>query len=412
MPDCPSYIDDQRIEPLVDGMRELLAKNLAAGTDLIQSALAGDTVLKVANTLRFERGDQIAVLDADTVWDEDAGRFEGIEFHTIAKAISAVDTVELERPLQKAFSAGKQARIRKAVRNAILYPGDVHYGDRNVITADYVAVCVEPENLRPEWLALGGLASHEYRLAIMIYVKYLSGDAESEDRAIRVCNAYADSIFKLLLGNIHVDLVVDEVPLRADAQPGDEAVIIGSSVAAQWPPDACYAYELRDNFKAAIHYRIRSIESTSSSASSSQSFEESSSSRHSASSSSRSEISSASSSSASPSSASSPSSSSFSTSQTESLSSSESSPSSESTQGGPGTPIYLTPFVRQRYRVRDKAVLRRKRRYFYDSRPESVEYGVVQKGSAILKAAKISWFGKETHVIPFPQVGRGGAAFD
>ena len=43
----------------------------------------------------------------------------------------------------------------------------------------------------------------------------------------------------------------------------------------------------------------------------------------------------------------------------------------------------------------------------YDSRVDSVEYGTVQKGSVFLKAARISWFGKETELYSFPQVGKG-----
>ena len=55
----------------------------------------------------------------------------------------------------------------------------------------------------------------------------------------------------------------------------------------------------------------------------------------------------------------------------------------------------------------DKAVLRHKSKYTYDSRVDNIEYGTVQKGSALLKAAKLSWFGKEAEAFQFPQVGIG-----
>jgi hypothetical protein len=61
--------------------------------------------------------------------------------------------------------------------------------------------------------------------------------------------------------------------------------------------------------------------------------------------------------------------------------------------------------------VSDKAVLRKKERWMYDSRVDTVEYGDVAKGSFMLKAAKLSWFGKETRLIPFPQVGLGGTIY-
>ena len=60
--------------------------------------------------------------------------------------------------------------------------------------------------------------------------------------------------------------------------------------------------------------------------------------------------------------------------------------------------------------MQDKAVIRKKKRYTYDSRVENIEYGTVQKGSVFLKAAKLSWFGKETETFQFPQPGIGRQA--
>ena len=59
------------------------------------------------------------------------------------------------------------------------------------------------------------------------------------------------------------------------------------------------------------------------------------------------------------------------------------------------------------FRVQDKAVLRKKKIYTYDSRIENTEYGVVQKGSVIMKAARLTWYGKVTEAYNFPQVGTG-----
>lgn len=56
----------------------------------------------------------------------------------------------------------------------------------------------------------------------------------------------------------------------------------------------------------------------------------------------------------------------------------------------------------------DNLVLRRHMRYLYDSRVSDVDYGVVQKGKYLLKAAKLSWFGKEVQNYHFPQIGKGG----
>jgi hypothetical protein len=45
-------------------------------------------------------------------------------------------------------------------------------------------------------------------------------------------------------------------------------------------------------------------------------------------------------------------------------------------------------------------------RYLYDSRVDSVTFGKTQKGSAVLRASELSWFGKEVNEIPFPQFDR------
>ena len=54
----------------------------------------------------------------------------------------------------------------------------------------------------------------------------------------------------------------------------------------------------------------------------------------------------------------------------------------------------------------------RMKRYLYDSRIDSVNFGVTQKGSAVLRAAELSWFGKEVNEISFPQHDRKTVDFD
>lgn len=51
-------------------------------------------------------------------------------------------------------------------------------------------------------------------------------------------------------------------------------------------------------------------------------------------------------------------------------------------------------------------------RYFYDSRVDNVTFGQIQKDSAILRAAQLSWFGKEVNELSFPQHDRKIISFD
>lgn len=62
-------------------------------------------------------------------------------------------------------------------------------------------------------------------------------------------------------------------------------------------------------------------------------------------------------------------------------------------------------------KTEDFGVIRKQRRYLYDSRASSARYGTIQKGSAKLRAAEINWFGKETTNIRFPAFKKRGDYF-
>jgi len=58
------------------------------------------------------------------------------------------------------------------------------------------------------------------------------------------------------------------------------------------------------------------------------------------------------------------------------------------------------------------AVAIRMKRYYYDARVDNVTFGVKQKGSAVLRASELSWFGKEVNELEFPQHDRKVICFD
>jgi len=268
--------------------------------------------------------------------------------------------------------------------NSILFPKDIIYGDREVMTFDYIGIGVNSERFTSEWLALR-LMSDEYRLGIMLYVKS-GGTPEQEELNLRIRDAYANAIYNLLMGNIHLDVALDETPLKVNAISGTNYVYINANDAANWPIDPCYRYSVQDNFGTNQDLGIIECGASSSSSLSSLSSLTSESSLSSISPSSQSSLSSGSSA-------------------TE-FSSSLSSPSSSGDD--PYTKICLSANLNRNYLLKDKAVLQRVKRYIYNSQVADIEYGVTNKGSAILKAAKISWWGKESRPFEFPQVGRGG----
>ena len=576
------------ISPLVDGMINLLKKNLVAHTPLIRDAHVGDREIFVDNNFRFDRKNNIAILDNNATFNQDEHAFSGIEFHTIKDYITETNKIVLYQPLQKDFLVSDVGRIQKAILNAIIYPKDILYGDRDVIPFDQVAITVEPEHFTSEWIALR-VMSDEFRLSINIYTKD-GGSAEQEERNMRIRDAYANAIYNLLVNSLHIDLAIDEIPLKRDGIYGSDYVYIDKNYADDWPEDYCKRYAVQDNFGTDQDYAIIDCEKSSSSLSSfslsSISFSTSSRSTGSSSSqtptsqsassfssassetsvlkstssstsessqstgggsdgrlvvtikdgsnvllgtfvsdpnystgtgivfnfsgatwgsaypasmqfssllpdetcagnltisatffngisydpidviydhsaggeryylvsdielaqqlvlikidvcdnsssssssailstssvSSRSSESSPSSTSCSSSSVSSRSSGS-SSSLTESFSSRSSGSSSSVTSGQTSSnssssssaddvyKVCLSGILNRNYLLKDKAALRRIIRYIYDSRASDIEYGVTQKKSAILKAARMSWWGKETRTFEFPQVGKGG----
>jgi hypothetical protein len=409
-------IETSAVEPMVDGMIDLLKVNLIANTFLIQDAHVGDKVLYVDNSFRFNKFDWILLLDNKSSQEQISGDLSGVEFHKIIKHFQGTNVLYLNEPLNKDFLVNDNARIQKTIKKAILYEKDILYGDRQVINCDFVAICVEPDSKSQDWLATRLLGT-ETNLSIMIYVK-CGGLGEEEEYAMRVCNAYADATNKLLLGNIHLDMSLDEVPLVRDAHVGDTGVYIDCDVVSEWIPGiACLDYEVQDTHGAnqlltivdpdAIAY---TSSSSSSSSLSSTAKEATSSSSWSSSSFTLSESSISSGESSSSVSSESWSSQSIfieeSSSKT-SESSLSSSISSLSSVGGNACWVELNGPLRRNFLVADKAVLRRKKRYTYDSRISSITYGTTQKGSVFMKAAKLQWFGKEAESFNFPQVGTG-----
>ena len=57
----------------------------------------------------------------------------------------------------------------------------------------------------------------------------------------------------------------------------------------------------------------------------------------------------------------------------------------------------------QDFSTSEYAVIKRFGIYMYNSRADSAQYGVVSKGSAMLRASEISWFGKTVVDFSFPQ---------
>jgi len=307
------------VEQLIDGMINVLKKNVVARTPLTQDVLTGQGIIKVDNTFHFEDVNEIVLFQN--------GSENDLNWHTIAKIIDT-NTIQLLQPVTMDFTVAQGAQIQKALGNTYVFPEDILFGDREVIpNPNRIVITVDPDTLSNEWIYLMGGLDEDYRLTISIYAK-----DDSFVDGMRIISKFADSIYHLLNGNIHLDIVNDETPLTADLAIGIRDVSIAST--AQWPADQDHRYELQDNENVEIDFAIDSVVSP--------------------------------------------------------------------------TVVRLSRTTVKNYQVARKGILRRRVRYLYESRVDKVEFGYISKENVVFKAARLSWFGKETEEYGFPQHGRGG----
>ena len=297
-------------------MVRLIQKNVVARTLLTQDCLVGQGVVIVDDTFRFEDTNEIMLVDINGL----------TEYHVLLKKLDT-NHLQLLEPVQNDFLVANGAIVQKAVAWVPLYEDTVYFGDREVIPTVSASVTVEPVTLANEWMWLQGGLSQEFRLQIMVYLKL-----DETERSQRAILKYADNIYRLTTGSVHLDVVMDEQPITTDLTSGTN--IIPLVTVDGWPPDLDPRYEVQDNNNVEIDFKI------------------------------------------------------------------------VNTFTGPPR-VQLNRNIQHNYRMADKLKFRRRVIYIYDSRVDNVEFGTISKNSALFKAAKLSWFGKETEEWSFPQEGRG-----
>jgi hypothetical protein len=259
------------IEELADGMVHLLQKFLCASTKIMANVNAGDRVIKVDNSFRFIPGEEVLLRNERTVWLQDQSRYNNeVEYHVIEDVISTTE-IRLKNPVAKGILTSDKSVVQKCLRRAMVFPSDIMFGDRAIVTWDQIGICVEPESRSGQWLTINGNLSDEWKLSILVYVK-IAGTAEkplrgAEELAHRACARYCDAIRNLLSTNIHLDVAIDDVPLVRDAQPGDEKIYIPASLSSGWTPDFQTLYELQDNYQSQWGLTIVGAPSSSTSSS-------------------------------------------------------------------------------------------------------------------------------------------------
>jgi len=334
------------ITEVVDAIIDNIKKNIIAKANLVSDALTGDVLVNVDNSFHFEEGQEIVLIDYGYN-DPSSPHYQVFEYAVI-KEVNNTYWMTLEEPIQDpngGWLVSDDSFVQKTIGHSPLYEENVLYGDREVIPSTDIAVTVEPVNISNEWIYIMGGLSEEYRVSIFVYGK----DVETEE-GMKILNKYTDAIYALFNDQLHLDITNYESPLLQDVNAGDTTVIVANTEENReyfklsseiWDGDV---YELQDNQNIEIDMWASKIE--------------------------------------------------LDTPEVGLM---------RITLNKDNPDVYPIEPIQFNYRLSEYAVFRRHGRYIYDSRIDNADYGVVQKGSSILRAASLNWFGKEVEEHQFPQ---------
>lgn len=321
---------------IVEGMIDIVDKNLIAKTNVASNVLMGDVMVNVENAFHFDDGQEVVLIDYDYNV-EGTPHYHVFEYARIEE-VNNTHWITLTSPVVSTtgWEVSKNAFVQKTIGSSPLYTDRVYYGDREVIPTEEMAITIEPLSISNEWIYIHGGLSEEYRVSIMVYGK----DIETEE-GMKILNKYTDAVYNLFNKNIHIDVDNYDSPILRNVVAGSNAVIVDDTTdnreyfrkSIYLPDDQ--VYEIQDNMGIEIDMTVTDVQ-------------------------------------------------------------------------------YATPVAGQMtittgrnfnrsYSTAEYGVFRRHGMYFYDSRIDNVDYGMVQKGSAFIRAARLNWFGKKVTEYRFPQ---------
>lgn len=324
-----------RITEVIDGIIDLIKKNLIAKTNVTSKIIPGTTTIHVENTFQYSPDEEIVFIDYGFN-NSSHTHYNRLEYARI-KEINNTTSMTLHNSALDTWTLSDQTFIQKTIAHSPLFTGNVLYGDRAVIPTNDIAITVHPEDLSNEWLYIQGGLSQQYRAKIIIYDKTI--DTEEGGR---ITDMYADAIYKLLNENIHLDIGSYDTLLTSNASSGTNTIQIQDTsdnqekIVLSSTLNEPYAYAVQDNQGWDGHFKIENI----------------------------------------------------------------------SISGGNMT-IEFDRNLGINLSTSDFARLIKLNRYIYNSRVDSINYGFIKKGSAIVRAAELSWFGEEINEHRFPQRSKG-----
>lgn len=331
------------IEQVVDGIRDLIDKNLVAKSNVISDVLTGQILINVQNTFHFSPDQEIILIDYGYN-DEASPHYQIFEYSRV-KEVHNTHWMTLYQQVESDWLMSQGAFIQKTIGSIPLYSDLILYGDRDVISTEDMAITVEPLSESSEWLYIHGGLSNEYRVSIMVYGKNID-----TEEGIRIQNKYTDAISELFNRNIHIDINNWSTPVLTNVAANTRSIVIANTLENRehfkLSSQTQYGdiYEIQDNMGVEIDLYISKIQYDTPIAGQ----------------------------------------------MTITVN------QDDLVQHG------IEPLNRS-YSLEEYPFFSAHGRYFYDSRVDNIEYGMVQKGSAYVRAARLSWFGKEINEYHFPQ---------
>jgi hypothetical protein len=183
------------VTTLVDGMRDLIEKNLIAKSNVVSDIITGTNTISVENSFAFSPGQEIIIIDHGYNVEGDP-HYQKYEYSRIESVVNT-HSIILESNVVSDWLVFNEAFIQKTIGHSPLYEDMILYGDREVIPVETVAIAVEPKSLSNEWIYIQGGLSEEYRLDLMIYAK----DIQTEVGA-KILHKYADALYELFNSRI------------------------------------------------------------------------------------------------------------------------------------------------------------------------------------------------------------------
>jgi hypothetical protein len=324
------------IEPIVDGVIDLIKKNMVARTNVTSDVTTGANVISVENSMHFSANQEIVLIDYGYN-DPNSSHYQIFEYAKI-KTVSNTRSIILTNNVQGNWTVANGTFIQKTIGHSPLYDDQIYYGDREVIPTDLMALTVEPVSMSNDWIYLQGGLDEEYTLKITIY-----GKSVDTEEGRRILDRYSDNVTQLLNENMHLQVNTYETPIMFNVNIGDTQIIIEdtpdnrenivlTNVLIPMLKTMKLSYQLQDNLGVSLWMEITNI-----------------------------------------------------------------------TYSGGLMYLTISPASDRNFVLSEYAILKKIGAYIYDSRASAATYGVVSKGSAILRASEINWYAKQVNEFSFPQ---------